>query len=234
VEPLQLCVDVGCGSGQNTNMYTNYFQQVIGVDVSQEQVQLATKSCTHHNVIFKHGLAEHLPVEDESVELLTCCASVHWFNMETFYKEVERVLKPGGVFACYCYFGCDPIYNGKSYLSTYDELGRELYKYFTENHKYLFTEYTSLPAFSSEVQVISSRENKFSIETDVTLETILKEFSSWSSFIKLRKIEGEEAASRFLSKVKQKMLEAMGIQDEGVKITRRFNYFLIMWRKPLA
>ncbi|KAK8733149.1 hypothetical protein OTU49_017454 [Cherax quadricarinatus] len=84
------------------------------------------------------------------------------------------------------------------------------------------------------LSIKSSRENKFSIETDVTLETILKEFSSWSSFIKLRKIEGEEAASRFLSKVKQKMLEAMGIQDEGVKITRRFNYFLIMWRKPLA
>ncbi|KAK8732921.1 hypothetical protein OTU49_006655, partial [Cherax quadricarinatus] len=153
VEPLQLCVDVGCGSGQNTNMYTNYFQQVIGVDVSQEQVQLATKNCTHHNVIFKEGIAERLPVEDESAELVTSSVAIHWFNLDKFYKEVTRVLKPGGVLACYSYLGCTPIYAGKSYASTILEIGGMLNNYFPEEHKHLWTEYGTLPAFSPEEQM---------------------------------------------------------------------------------
>ncbi|KAK8733147.1 hypothetical protein OTU49_017454, partial [Cherax quadricarinatus] len=132
VEPLQLCVDVGCGSGQNTNMYTNYFQQVIGVDVSQEQVQLATKSCTHHNVIF------------------------------------------------------------------------------------------------------NARDEKFTVETDSTLDDFLGYISSWSAFIKLRDIEGEAAASRFISESKQKLTDVMGIPDERVVLRRRYKYFLRMWRNPAA
>ena len=47
---------------------------------------------------------ETLNVEDSSIDLLTVCQAVHWFDLDTFYKEVKRVLKPNGVLALYGYF----------------------------------------------------------------------------------------------------------------------------------
>nr|XP_053647499.1 uncharacterized protein LOC128699006 [Cherax quadricarinatus] len=66
---------------------------------------------------------------------------------------VTRVLKPGGVLACYSYLGCTPIYAGKSYASTILEIGGMLNNYFPEEHKHLWTEYGTLPAFSPEEQM---------------------------------------------------------------------------------
>ena len=34
-----------------------------------------------------------LPFDDNSVDLLTCCQAIHWFDLSKFYQEVDRVLK---------------------------------------------------------------------------------------------------------------------------------------------
>jgi len=34
-------VDLGCGTGQNSRSLTPYFQQVVGIDVSESQVEEA-------------------------------------------------------------------------------------------------------------------------------------------------------------------------------------------------
>lgn len=41
--------------------------------------------------------AEKLEAEDDSVDLVVCSQSMHWFNLDKFYPEVKRVLKPNGV-----------------------------------------------------------------------------------------------------------------------------------------
>ncbi len=41
--------------------------------------------------------AESLPeVEDCSVDLVTVCTALHWFDLERFFAEVNRILKPEG------------------------------------------------------------------------------------------------------------------------------------------
>ncbi|CAI5795020.1 putative methyltransferase DDB_G0268948 isoform X1 [Podarcis lilfordi] len=58
--------------------------------------------------------AEDLPFEDDSVDLVTAFAAVHWFDGPRFLREVDRVLKPSGcvVFSSYnrhmqlCYKDC--------------------------------------------------------------------------------------------------------------------------------
>ncbi|XP_069952884.1 uncharacterized protein [Cherax quadricarinatus] len=109
-----------------------------------------------------------------------------------------------------------------------------LNNYFPEEHKHLWTEYGTLPAFSPEEQMFSARDEKFTVETDSTLDDFLGYISSWSAFIKLRDIEGEAAASRFISESKQKLTDVMGIPDERVVLRRRYKYFLRMWRNPAA
>ena len=53
---------------------------------------------------FRVGQSEILPFEDNSVDLVTCCQAIHWFDIPKFYKEANRVLRPkGGVLAVYGY-----------------------------------------------------------------------------------------------------------------------------------
>jgi ubiquinone/menaquinone biosynthesis C-methylase UbiE len=50
---------------------------------------------TTDNVEYRVGLAEALEgIEDESVDLLTTAQAAHWFQLEPFYRELNRVLQP--------------------------------------------------------------------------------------------------------------------------------------------
>ena len=40
---------------------------------------------------------------DHSVDLITVATAIHWFDIPTFYKEVQRVLKPNGILAVWGY-----------------------------------------------------------------------------------------------------------------------------------
>ncbi|XP_042860228.1 putative methyltransferase DDB_G0268948 [Penaeus japonicus] len=95
--PLDLCMDVGCGSSRTLKLYAALFNKVVGVDVSQDQLEAARVTCPLSHVTFVEGSAEQLPASDASVDLITCCAAVHWFDLPKFYAEVDRVLRPGGV-----------------------------------------------------------------------------------------------------------------------------------------
>ncbi|XP_045105604.1 putative methyltransferase DDB_G0268948 isoform X1 [Portunus trituberculatus] len=141
-----VCVDMGCGSGQNTTLLAPYFTTVVGVDVSQPQLDVATRMHSNvGNVSFRIGSAEAMPFETGSVNLVTCCASVHWFNSPTFYREVDRVLCPGGVLACYSYLGCTPICEGRRLRDTLLQVWHELGTYWPKGHNLLLEEYATLP-----------------------------------------------------------------------------------------
>ena len=91
---LGLMVDVGCGSGQSTNVFQPYFKEIIGIDVSLEQLNQAKKQNKFDNIKYMEGSAESIPVEDHSVDLVLAGTAAHWFDLPKFFAEVERVLKP--------------------------------------------------------------------------------------------------------------------------------------------
>lgn len=102
-------VDVACGSGQSTFFLTQLFQRVIGVDISQAQVDHARAKCREKQIIegkkmeFKVGSSDNIPVNSSSVDLVSCAQAWHWFEPNGFYREAERVLKPAGTLAVYGY-----------------------------------------------------------------------------------------------------------------------------------
>lgn len=96
--PHETALDVGCGSGQSTRILSSYFQEVIGFDVSDSQLLEAEKMIENpSNVTFQKSLAEVLPFGDESIHLITCSASFHWFQQEEFLLEAQRILTDNGV-----------------------------------------------------------------------------------------------------------------------------------------
>ena len=100
----RIMVDVGCGSGQSTNIFHSYFDEIIGIDVSKEQLNQARKQNMYKNIQYLEGNAENLPLASRSVDFLASTMAAHWFNLPQFFKEAERVLKPSGCLAIVGYF----------------------------------------------------------------------------------------------------------------------------------
>ena len=100
---LDVMVDVGCGSGQSTNIFQPFFKEILGIDVSLEQLNQAKKQNKFENIRYLEGSAEKIPAKDNSVDLVLAATAAHWFDLPKFYKEVKRVLKPNT--GCLAMFG---------------------------------------------------------------------------------------------------------------------------------
>ena len=96
---LELMIDVGCGSGQSTNIFHPFFETIIGIDVSSEQLKHARQQNKYNNIHYMDGAAENLPADNHSVDVVVTATALHWFNIPKFYEEARRVLKPNGVLA---------------------------------------------------------------------------------------------------------------------------------------
>jgi len=85
-------LDVGCGTGGNLEMLTK-FGAAEGVDVSDEALEF----CKRKGLKAHKGLAESLPFEDGSFNIVTALDVVEHLDDDLAgLKEMNRVLKTGG------------------------------------------------------------------------------------------------------------------------------------------
>jgi len=104
----QLAWDVGAGNGQASVSIAEHYDRVIATDRSKEQLDLARKHPKVTYVVTPPVMTDEelfsIVGEERSVDLVTVATAVHWFDLETFYSQVKRVLrKPGGVIAVWTY-----------------------------------------------------------------------------------------------------------------------------------
>lgn len=64
----KVALDVGCGSGQFSEVLAHYFDQVIAIDASNEQLAQAKP---HPKIQYLHALAENIPLADQSADLIS-------------------------------------------------------------------------------------------------------------------------------------------------------------------
>lgn len=234
-----LMVDVGCGSGQNTEIIAKKFDKILATDVSPAQIAEAKKISLSSNVIYQVSPAEKTLCSDNSVQLITACQACHWFDMEAFYQEVERVLVPGGVVALIGYQLPVPVLPGMTdqlnevVQHTYNkdlngfvlENSREVYIENYRNSKY------NLP-YNDRIDL---REHEMYCDIPTSLDGVLGYISTWSGYQNLREKHGDEAATGVLEAAANKFRTITNEEDLGkVKVILRFEYFVLMGRKPLA
>jgi ubiquinone/menaquinone biosynthesis C-methylase UbiE len=101
--PLSQAVDVGCGSGMSTRNLFGKFETILGVDLSPAMIEQANKtfSKSQPQAVFKVANAETLPVDADSVQMVLVGRAIHYFDQQAFFREVDRILVPGGVVAYY-------------------------------------------------------------------------------------------------------------------------------------
>lgn len=92
-------LDVGCGTGfLIDNLAAKKDAEYHGLDLSEKMIEVA-ESKNIKNAHFKQGLADCLPYEDNSFDVVTCIQSFHHYpDSDKAMKEAYRVLKPGGLY----------------------------------------------------------------------------------------------------------------------------------------
>ena len=91
-------LDVGCGNGTFLSMVLNKFDvEVSGIDISPGMIE-KSKELLDDRADLKVGDSEHLPWNNRYFDVVTCIASFHHYpGPELVLKEMERVLRPGGI-----------------------------------------------------------------------------------------------------------------------------------------
>lgn len=95
-----LAWDCATGNGQAAVALAAHFERVVASDGSAKQI---AEAMPRPNIDYCCAPAEASPLEDGVVDLVTVAQALHWFNVDAFYAEAARVLKPGGVLAVWCY-----------------------------------------------------------------------------------------------------------------------------------
>ena len=92
--------DCGAGNGQASIALANHFEKVIATDLSDSQIANAK---THARVEYRVATAEASGLPSSCADIVTIAQALHWFDLEKFYSEVRRVLKPDGLIAAWSY-----------------------------------------------------------------------------------------------------------------------------------
>jgi SAM-dependent methyltransferase len=96
-------LEVSCGRGGGAAFLARAFapRRYLGIDLSPENVRLASERHAGGNLEFRVGDAEALDVPDESFDVVVNVEASHLYDdRRAFFAEVFRVLTPGGRF-CY-------------------------------------------------------------------------------------------------------------------------------------
>ena len=91
-----LALDCGCGSGQLSLLLAARFARVVATDASAAQVAAAIQ---HPKVAYKVAPAEDSGLPDRCADLVVAAQAAHWFDLPRFWREVDRVARPGALAA---------------------------------------------------------------------------------------------------------------------------------------
>jgi arsenite methyltransferase len=99
----EVVLDLGSGAGVDVFLAANKVGpggRVIGVDMTEEMVEKArgiARDYGYHNVEFRLGEIEQLPLEDNSVDaIISNCVINLSSDKSKVFREAYRALKPGG------------------------------------------------------------------------------------------------------------------------------------------
>lgn len=103
LKPGETVLDIGSGGGIDVFLAANRVGPsgyVIGVDMTPAMLKRSRASATkhgYHQVEFRQGDAENLPVDDNSVDVVISNCVINLTEDKTqAFQEIYRVLKPGG------------------------------------------------------------------------------------------------------------------------------------------
>lgn len=189
VKNFQSAWDAGTGNGQVAKILAEKYKSVVASDISEQQLHQAP---VIENIKYVKA-AEQLPdLSGNYFDLITVAQAIHWFDFETFYKEVDRVGKPGSLLAVW----------GYSLLSVNDEIDpfiKDFYEnkigsYWDPERKMLDERYRNIPFPFTEIP-----SPDFQIEVNWSLQEMEGYLNTWSSVQKYITVNEENPVDEVIA-----------------------------------
>lgn len=186
--------DTGTGNGQVAARLADPFHAVYATDISEAQLALAVKK---PNITYRKQKAEYSGLPAASVDLITCAQAMHWFDIPAFFREAERVLKPGGVFAVWGYGllstsrDIDPLIQ-HFYADTLDA-------FWDPERRYIEEEFASVDF------PFGNKHNKdFHMEFTWDIDRLRGYFNSWSAVQQYIRETGNNPVDPLMASIREK------------------------------
>jgi SAM-dependent methyltransferase len=96
-------LDLGCGTGRHLILFANEGFEVYGLDSAPEGIEIAKEWLAEKNLnceLIVHRMEEKFPYQDSFFDAVISIQAMHHNKIEKIkftIKEIERVLKPGGL-----------------------------------------------------------------------------------------------------------------------------------------
>lgn len=93
-------LELGCGTGKNTEWLLNKAERIIGLDFSQEMLNKAKAKIFDKRVLFKKAdLTKDWEIENNFVDLITASLTLeHIENLDQIFSQANLKLKKNGLF----------------------------------------------------------------------------------------------------------------------------------------
>jgi ubiquinone/menaquinone biosynthesis C-methylase UbiE len=171
VKKFDTAWDCATGNGQVAQVLAKHFKQVEATDISQQQLEQAAQI---KNIRYTAQSAEQTSFPNNHFDLITVGQALHWFDLNKFYKEVNRVAKKDGLLAVWGYAICKVNPN-------VDEHFDHFYKhivgpYWDSARKMVEDEYLNVRVPFEQIET-----PKFSIQVEWTLEEFAGYLTTWSA-----------------------------------------------------
>jgi SAM-dependent methyltransferase len=176
----ELAWDCGTGSGQVAIVLAAEFERVVATDPSQEQLAHARP---HPCIEYRRALERDSGLPGGSCDLVTAGQAAHWFDLPAFYLEVDRVLRPGGALAIWCYNRTlvDPAIDPVITRFQYQRVGR----YWPSGREHTDAEYRTMPFPYERIDA-----PPIAIRHSWTRRQLESYMGTWSSVRRCREAEG--------------------------------------------
>ncbi len=90
--PVDLTVDIGCGTGRSSRWSRSFSHRVIGFDPSREMIDVALDVNDDPAVQFRVGAAENFDWEGRRAQLAVVGGAFEWFDQPAFSRQLASVL----------------------------------------------------------------------------------------------------------------------------------------------
>jgi len=132
--------DCGTGSGQVAAVLAQKFDKVYASDISAEQLQHAIRK---PNIEYVEAPAEESGFPSGIFDLITVAQAIHWFDFESFYREVRRTAREKALLAAigYGFMEIEPEIDTITHRFYAEMFGR----YFSDCRNYLDRQYANIP-----------------------------------------------------------------------------------------
>jgi SAM-dependent methyltransferase len=186
------CWDVATGNGQAALALARYFDEVVAIDASADQL---AQAAPHPRIAYRRELAEKSSLPDASVDLVTVAAALHWLELPAFYAEVRRVVRPGGVLAAWTYSTAIEIAPAIDAIID-DYVRTVLGPHWAPELDHVSLRYRELPFPFPEIEL-----GPLAIETEWTLPRLVGQLNTWSAAGAYRRRHGRLATDGILARL---------------------------------